>query len=113
MNEIDIYIAPKFDAEGFLADIERFGITHIYIVPTMMIRMLKLPEETRKKYDTATLRFSISTGSAWPRDVKQAMIDWFGPIFYESYGATEIGLMTLISSEEAQQKPGRQKSDGS
>lgn len=105
-NQVDVYIAPKFDAESFLADVERFSITHIYIVPTMMVRMLKLPKETREKYDISTLRFSISTGSAWPRDVKQAMIDWFGPIFYESYGATEIGFMTLISSEEAQQKPG-------
>ena len=113
-NQVDIYIAPKFDAEGFLADVERFGITHIYIVPTMMVRLLKLPEDVREKYDVSTLRFSITTGSAWPRDVKQAMIDWFGPIFYESYGATEIGFMTLISSEEASAKAGlgRQSSHG-
>ncbi len=102
----EVYIAPKFDAEGFLADIERFGITHCYIVPTMMVRLLKLPDAVRRKYDTSTLRFGISTGSAWPRDVKAAMIEWFGPIFYESYGASEIGFMTLISSEEAIQKPG-------
>jgi len=102
----NIYIAPKFDPEGFLADIERFGITHCYIVPTMMVRLLKLPDTVREKYDTSSLRFGISTGSAWPRDVKQAMIDWFGPIFYESYGASEIGFMTLISSEESLRKPG-------
>lgn len=102
----ELHIAAKFDPEGFLADIERYGITHCYIVPTMMVRLLKLPEAVRKKYDTSTLRFGISTGSAWPRDIKQAMIDWFGPIFYESYGASEIGFMTLISSEEAHRKPG-------
>jgi len=102
----EIYIAAKFDPEGFLADIERYKITHCYLVPTMMVRLLKLPESVRKKYDTSTLRFGISTGSAWPRDVKQAMIDWFGPIFYESYGASEIGFMTLISSEESLEKPG-------
>lgn len=102
----EVHIAPKFDAEGFLADIERYGITHCYIVPTMMVRLLKLPKATREKYDTSTWRFSVSTGSAWPRDVKQAMIDWFGPIFYESYGASEIGFMTLISSEESLLKPG-------
>ena len=101
-----LYIAPKFDAEGLLADVERFGVTHCYIVPTMMVRLLKLPENVRNKYDTSTLRFGISTGSAWPRDVKQAMIDWFGPIFYESYGASEIGFMTLVSSEESLAKPG-------
>ena len=102
----ELYIAAKFDPEGFLADVERYGITHCYIVPTMMVRLLKLPKEVREKYDTSTLRFGISTGSAWPRDVKQAMIDWFGPIFYESYGASEIGFMTLISSEESLRKPG-------
>ena len=105
-NYAELYIAPKFDPEKFLADVEKFGITHVYIVPTMMVRLLKLPQEVRERYDTSTLKFGISTGSAWPRDVKQAMIDWFGPIFYESYGASEIGFMTLVSSEEAQKKPG-------
>ncbi len=102
----ELHIAPKFDPEQFLADVEAYGITHCYIVPTMMVRLLKLPKGVREKYDTSTLKFGISTGSAWPRDIKQAMIDWFGPIFYESYGASEIGFMTLISSQEAQAKPG-------
>lgn len=102
----DLYIAPKFDPEGFLADIERFRITHCYLVPTMMVRLLKLPEEVRKKYDVSSFRFGLSTGSAWPTDVKRAMIEWFGPVFYETYGASEIGFITLISSEEALRKPG-------
>ncbi|GAB5378823.1 MAG: acyl-CoA synthetase [Aliiglaciecola sp.] len=102
----DIYIEPKFDAEQFLADIDRYKITHTYIVPTMMVRLLKLPEPVKKAYDVSSLRFALSTGSACPADVKQAMIDWFGPIFYESYGASEIGFMTLISSPEAADKPG-------
>lgn len=105
-NYAALYIAPKFNPEAFLADVERYGITHCYIVPTMMVRLLKLPADVRAKYDVSTLRFGISTGSAWPRDVKMAMIDWFGPIFYESYGASEIGFMTLISSEESLRKPG-------
>ena len=100
-RDADMYIEPKFDAEKFLADIERYKITHTYIVPTMMIRLLKLPKEVKEKYDISSLKFGISSGSAWPADVKKAMIDWFGPIFYESYGASEIGFMTLISSEEA------------
>lgn len=102
----DIYIEAKFDAEQFLADIDKNKITHTYIVPTMMVRLLKLPQSVRSQYDISSLRFALSTGSACPTDVKQAMIDWFGPIFYESYGASEIGFMTLISSEEAQRKPG-------
>ncbi len=102
----DIYIEAKFDAEQFLADIDKNKITHTYIVPTMMVRLLKLPQSVKSQYDVSSLRFALSTGSACPTDVKQAMIDWFGPIFYESYGASEIGFMTLISSEEAQRKPG-------
>ena len=105
-RDVDMYIEPKFEAERFLAHIEQFKITHTYIVPTMMIRLLKLPKEVKEKYNISSLKFGISSGSAWPSDIKQAMVDWFGPIFYESYGASEIGFMTLISSEEAIKKPG-------
>lgn len=102
----DVYISSKFEAESFLADIQNDAVTHIYIVPTMMVRLLKLPKSVRQKYDVSSLKFAISTGSQCPPQVKQAMIDWFGPIFYESYGASEIGFMTLISSAEALVKPG-------
>lgn len=105
-QHVDIYIEPKFDAEGFLRDVEQYKITHAYIVPTMAVRLLKLPQDVREKYDVSTLRFTLSTGSPFPVDVKAQMIDWFGPIFNESYGASEIGFMTLVSSAEAQQKPG-------
>ncbi len=104
--DVDIYIEPQFDPEDFLKTIEREKITHAYIVPTMMIRLLKLPQAVREQYDVSSLRYSVSTGSPCPVDVKQAMIDWFGPIFYESYGASELGFMTLISATEAQEKPG-------
>ena len=72
----------------------------------MMVRLLKLPQSVREKYDTSSWRYSLTTGSAWPKDVKEAMIEWFGPIFYETYGASEIGFMTLISAEESIAKPG-------
>lgn len=103
---MDIVIAPKFDPVDFMALIQFHKITHIYIVPTMMIRLLKLPRDVRDQYDLSSLKFAVSTGSPWPTEVKTAMIDWLGPIFYESYGASEIGFMTLISSREAEQKPG-------
>lgn len=104
-GNIDVFIEPQFDPERFLKDIERFKLTHAYIVPTMMVRLLKLPESIKNKYDISSLRFALSTGSALPSDVKEAMIKWFGPIFYESYGASELGFMTLISSQEALKKP--------
>ncbi|WP_395344491.1 AMP-binding protein [Ningiella sp. W23] len=105
-RNVDIYIEPKFEAQHFLADIERYKITHVYIVPTMMIRLLKLPDDVKAKYDVSSLKYAISSGSPWPADVKASMIDWFGPIFFESYGASEIGFMTLISSQESIKKPG-------
>ncbi len=105
-QKVDVFIDPKFDAEGFLRTVQEHKITHAYIVPTMMIRLLKLPAAVRAHYDVSSLRFTISTGSPCPVDIKQGMIDWFGPIIHESYGASEIGFMTLITSEEALAKPG-------
>lgn len=86
--------------------IDKYKITHIYIVPTMMIRLLKLPQTTRKKYDLSSLKYALPTGSTCSRDIKSAMISWFGPIFYGSYSANEIGFMTLKSSSEAFHKLG-------
>lgn len=105
-GNIEVYLEPKFEPEQFLADVQKYQITHTYIVPTMMVRLLKLPQSVREQYDVSSLRYALSTGSAWPVEVKKGMIDWFGPIFYESYGASELGFMTLISSAEATNKPG-------
>ncbi len=105
-EDVDLFIDPKFDPELFLQTVHDHRITHAYIVPTMMVRLLKLPQTVRERYDISSLRFTISTGSPCPVDVKHAMIDWFGPVLNESYGASEIGFMTLISSQEALAKPG-------
>lgn len=99
-------LAPRFDPEDFLATIAREKITHVYLVPTMMSRMLKLPDEVRARHDLSSVEFAVSTGSPWPHDLKRAMIDWWGPVFWESYGATEIGFMTMASSADALERPG-------
>ncbi|MDQ2092946.1 AMP-binding protein [Rhodalgimonas zhirmunskyi] len=103
---VSTIVAGKFDPEAFLATIEAERITHIYLVPTMMSRMLKLPEAVKTRYDLSSVEFCVSTGSPWPHDLKVAMIDWWGPVFWESYGATEIGFMTMVSSEDALARPG-------
>jgi len=103
---VSTLIAPKFEPEAFLATIAAQRVTHIYLVPTMMSRMLKLPEEVKARYDLSSVEFCVSTGSPWPHDLKVAMIDWWGPVFWESYGATEIGFMTMVSSEESLARPG-------
>ena len=105
-DEVSTLVAAKFEPEAFLAAIETHQITHIYLVPTMMSRMLKLPDEVRERYDLSSVEYCVSTGSPWPHDLKAAMIDWWGPVFWESYGATEIGFMTMASSQDALEKPG-------
>ncbi|MEM9047480.1 MAG: AMP-binding protein [Pseudomonadota bacterium] len=103
---VSTVLAPRFDAETLLATIARERITHIYLVPTMMSRMLKLPQAVKDRYDVSSVAFCVSTGSPWPHDLKADMIAWWGPVFWESYGATEIGFMTMASSEMALARPG-------
>ena len=106
IEDVSIFVAPKFEPREFLATIEAQKITHIYLVPTMMSRLLKLPEDVIEQYDLSSVEYCVSTGSPWPHDLKVAMIDWWGPVFWESYGATEIGFMTMASSSDALAKPG-------
>ena len=103
---VSTLVAPRFAPEQFLATIASERITHVYMVPTMMNRLLKLPADVKASFDLSSVESCVSTGSPWPHDLKKAMIDWWGPVFWESYGATEIGFMTMVSSEEALARPG-------
>jgi acyl-CoA synthetase (AMP-forming)/AMP-acid ligase II len=96
----------RFDAEAVLAAIERHQISSSLMVPTHFQRLLALPAEVRARYDVSSLRAVPHTGAACPRDVKRAMIDWFGPVLMEAYGGTESGTTNMISSEEWLAKPG-------
>ncbi|MEU7811670.1 acyl-CoA synthetase [Pseudonocardia sp. NPDC049154] len=96
----------RFDAEAALALIERHGVTHAQFVPTMFVRMLKLPREVRERYDLSSLRHAVHAAAPCPVDVKRAMIDWWGPILYEFYSSTEGMGATAITSEEWLRKPG-------
>jgi long-chain acyl-CoA synthetase len=106
MENAHLFIESRFDAEDTLRLIERHRITHAYLVPTMYVRMLKLPEAVRKRYDLSSMRFVSSTGSPCAPDVKRAMIEWWGPVIHEAYGASELGYMTRLDSHEALRKPG-------
>ena len=106
LNEGWLVLEPRFDAERTLALVGRHRLTHAYLVPTMYVRMLRLPEATRRRYDLASMRFVASTGSPCPPEVKRAMIEWWGPVFHECYASSEAGLITVISSAEALAKPG-------
>jgi acyl-CoA synthetase (AMP-forming)/AMP-acid ligase II len=99
-------IMPKFDAAAALAAIERHRITHSQWVPTMFVRLLRLPEEERNRWALDTHRFAIHAAAPCPVDVKRAMLDWWGPILYEYYSGTEGNGQTAITSDEWRAHPG-------
>ena len=101
-----VFLLPKFDPEELLDLIDREKIDTMFMVPTMFIRLLKLPEEVRRKYDCSSIKHIIHAAAPCPADVKQAMIDWWGPVIYEFYGGTESGPVTFATSEDAVKKPG-------
>jgi long-chain acyl-CoA synthetase len=98
INGALLVLEPRFDAEATLALIERYRLTHAYLVPTMFVRLLRLPAEMRRRYDLSSLGFISSTGSPCAPDVKRAMIDWLGPIVNETYASSECGHVTFIDS---------------
>ncbi|PYE19911.1 fatty-acyl-CoA synthase [Williamsia limnetica] len=105
-------IMDRFDAEAALGYIEQYRVTHSQWVPTMFVRMLRLPADVRSKYDHSSLVQAIHAAAPCPVDVKRAMIDWWGPILLEYYSSTELAGMTMIDSEEWLRKPGSVGRDG-
>jgi long-chain acyl-CoA synthetase len=101
-----LVLMPRFDPEEFLRVVDAEKIDTIFMVPTMFIRLMKLPEDVRKKYDISSLRHVIHAAAPCPADVKRAMIDWWGPVIYEFYGSTESSAVTFANSEDALKKPG-------
>jgi long-chain acyl-CoA synthetase len=96
----------KFDAEAALAAIERYRVTHSQWVPTMFVRMLKLDEAARTRHDLSSHRVAIHAAAPCPVKVKQAMIEWWGPILYEYYAGTEGNGSTFIDSHDWLAHPG-------
>ncbi len=101
-----IVLQARFEAEEMLQLIDRHRITNMHIVPTMFVRLLKLPEEIRRRYDVSSLRDVVHGAAPCPPDVKQAMLDWWGPVINEYYGATETGIAVWLSAADARRKRG-------
>ena len=101
-----VVVMERFDPEGFLAAIERFRITHTQVVPTMFVRMLKLPADVRARFDLSSLTHVIHAAAPCPPEVKLAMLDWWGDRIYEYYSATEGAGFTAISPQEWRAHPG-------
>ena len=93
-----VVLLPKFDAEQTLRAIERYRVTYAQFVPTMFIRLLRLPEAVRRRYDVSSLRTVAHSAAPCPVEVKRQMIDWFGPVIYEYYSATEAAGHVSIGS---------------
>ncbi|MCK9926305.1 acyl-CoA synthetase [Frankia sp. Mgl5] len=101
-----LVIMEKFDAEGMLAVVERHRVTHVQVVPTMLVRLLKLPADVRAKYDLSTLRCVVHAAGPCPVEVKRRMIDWLGPIVDEYYAGTEGCGLTYIGAADWLAHPG-------
>ena len=101
-----LVLMPRFDAEAFLKLVQDEAIDTIFMVPTMFVRLMKLPEATRRAYDMRSLKHIIHAAAPCPPDIKRAMIEWWGPVIYEFYGSTESGAVTFATSEDALKKPG-------
>jgi acyl-CoA synthetase (AMP-forming)/AMP-acid ligase II len=95
-----VVVMEKFDAAAALACIDRWRVTHSQWVPTMFIRMLRLPDEVRRSFSLASHRVAIHSAAPCPVEVKERMIEWWGPIIHEYYSGSEsIGLCTITSEE--------------
>jgi len=99
-------VMERFDAKQFLELVERYRITHSQMVPTMFSRLLKLPDDVRKAYDVSSLESIVHAAAPCPVQVKQQMIEWWGPIILEYYAATEGNGFTFCNSEEWLAHPG-------
>ena len=95
-----VVVMEHFDPVELLRLIETYKITHMQMVPTMFVRLLKLPEEERRRYDTSSLQVVIHAAAPCPIPVKREMIEWWGPVIHEYYAGTEGNGFTAIDSKD-------------
>ena len=101
-----VVVMERFDPVDALRLIEAHGVTHSQWVPTMFVRLLRVPEEERKRFDLSSHEVAIHAAAPCPVPVKHKMIEWWGPILHEYYAGTEGIGSTYISSQEWLEHPG-------
>jgi long-chain acyl-CoA synthetase len=101
-----VVLMEHFDAEGFLAAVDRYDVSHSQVVPTMFVRLLALPDAVRDRYRLESLRVVVHAGAPCPVPIKKRMIDWWGPVISEYYSGTENVGFTICSSQEWLAHPG-------
>ena len=95
-----VVVMAHFDAEAYLRLVAQHRVSHSQLVPTMFVRLLKLPAGPRSRHDLSSLRCAIHAAAPCPVAIKQQMIDWWGPVLWEYYAGTEGNGITMINSAE-------------
>ena len=103
---VTTHIMPRFDPVEFMRMVDQYKIMSTQMVPVMFRRLLAVPKSERDKYDLFSLKAIVHAAAPCPPDLKQAMIDWLGPIIYEYYGGSEGGAWTFATSADALAHPG-------
>jgi long-chain acyl-CoA synthetase len=101
-----VVIMPRWDAEHALTLIDERAVRDTHLVPTMCVRLLRLPDARRRAFDGSSLRTALHGAAPIAPAVKRRMIEWWGPVLVEYWGASEGGVVTLASSEEWLERPG-------
>lgn len=95
-----VVVMERFDPVDMLANIERHGVTFMQVVPTMFVRLLKLDDDVRARYDMSSLQCVVHAAAPCPVPVKEQMIDWWGPVIHEYYAGTEGNGFVYCNSEQ-------------
>ncbi|HZX88128.1 MAG TPA: acyl-CoA synthetase [Reyranella sp.] len=103
---LNMVLQSRFEAEDMLRLIDRHKVSHMHIVPTMFVRLLRLPDDVKRRYDLSSLRWVTHGAAPCAPAVKRQMIEWWGPVINEYYGATETGIVVWHDSQAALAKPG-------
>ncbi len=101
-----LVLSRRFDPENLLALVEEHEATALVVVPVMMQRMLELPDATRSRYDTSSLKVVAVSGSALPGELSNRFMDAFGDVVYNLYGSTEVAYATVASPKDLREAPG-------
>jgi acyl-CoA synthetase (AMP-forming)/AMP-acid ligase II len=100
-----VVVMPRFDAEEALRAIARHRCTTTFMAPTLLKRLVDLPAEVRAAHDVSSMRSIVVAAAPCPMRVKEAILAWFGPVLYEFYGSTELGLNTVLQPRDMLRKP--------
>ena len=100
-----VVVMPRFDPLRAIELIERHRVTTTFMAPTLVRRIVDLPEEVRRRHDVSSMRVLIVAAAPFPAELKRRAVEYFGPSVYEFYGATETGLVTLIGPDDLLRKP--------